>query len=232
MRELLGTGRNVFYFTWEERTHLSYIPEYKSWAALSPESTLILCWMQITNTAQTPQIEKENMGTHRFPLHSGEFTYICLAKKIPYNGLWNEVLNSMNSLISMILVLSYQNDYRSRRVTEICKGRAFCSDRTGIHKFAQGISNSSYHIQSFPYFSLTRNSALVPYYSFLSWVFVLCLCFISYSHFRFPGTVHGLAGPQNFFESRWKIPMTSASFHLNSDPDFSLDLDVKIPFLY
>lgn len=144
--------------------------------------------MQITNTAQTPQIEKENMATHRFPLHSGEFTYISLAKKIPYNGLWNEVLNSMNSLISMILVLSYQNDYRSRRVTEICKGRAFCSDTTGIHKFAQGISNSSYHIQSFPYFSLTHNSALVPYYSFLSWVFVLCLCFISCSHFRFPGT--------------------------------------------
>lgn len=36
----------------------------------------------------------------------------------------------MNSLISMILVLSSQNDYRSRRVTEICKGRVFCSDRT------------------------------------------------------------------------------------------------------
>ena len=36
----------------------------------------------------------------------------------------------MNSLISMILMLSYQKDYRSRRVTEIYKGRAFCGNRT------------------------------------------------------------------------------------------------------
>lgn len=68
------------------------------------------------------------MATQRFPLLSEEFTYISDAKKIPHSGLWNKVLDIMNSLFSMILVLSYQNKYGLRRVTEICKNHFVAVD--------------------------------------------------------------------------------------------------------
>lgn len=77
--------------------------------------------MKITNTHQTLITEKENMVTHIFPLLSEEFTSISDAKKIPHSGLWNKVLDTMNNLISMILVLSYQDKYRLRRVIDLQK---------------------------------------------------------------------------------------------------------------
>lgn len=61
-------------------------------------------------------------------------------------------------------MLSYQNDYRSKRVTAICEGRAFLGRQNCIHKLScsqRAISNSPSHIQSFPYLS-----ALVPHHSF------------------------------------------------------------------
>lgn len=77
--------------------------------------------MKITNTHQTLITEKENMVTHIFPLLSEEFTCISDAKKIPHSGLWNKVLDTLNNLISMILVLSYQDKYRLRRVIDLQK---------------------------------------------------------------------------------------------------------------
>lgn len=141
--------------------------------------------MQITNTDQTLLTEKENMATQRFPLHSEEFTYISVAKKIPHNGLWNKVLNSMNSLISMILVRSYQNDYRSRRVTEICKGRTFCGDRTvftNLHANKAEFKNLYLTFKPFFTSPFTLSSVLVSSHSLPFWVFVLHLCFLSPAH--------------------------------------------------
>ena len=164
-----------------------------------------------------------------------------LPKKIPHNGLWNKALNGVNSLISMILVLSYQNDYRSRRVTDLQR-KSILWWYNCIHKLARSQSrnsNSPSHVQSFLYLSFTLSSVLVSSHSFPFWVFVLHLCFSSPAHTSDSLALlrlfcAGIAGPQNLFKSKRESPNDFSKLSPNSDPDLSSSLhqDVKIHLLH
>lgn len=83
----------------------------------------------------------------------------------------------------MILVLPHQNNYRLRRVTEICKGRAFCGDRTvftNLHAHKAEFQNLHLTFKTFFISPLLKSSVLVSSHSLP--FFVLHLSFSSPAH--------------------------------------------------
>lgn len=166
--------------------------------------------MQTTNTAQTPLTEKENMATRRFPLHSEEFTYIRAArkkKKIPHNGLWNKVLNSVNTSSSWSWCSLIKTIIGQRGSQRFVKEEHFWGDRTASTSFRA-------HKGQFQILHLTFKAFLTSLPLSLTTHSLLSLCFISYLHFRFSGTAQNsqcmnCADPQNLFESRGRMPPSS-----------------------
>lgn len=105
----------------------------------------------------------------------------------------------MTSLISMILVLPYQNDYRSRRVTDVEEHFVV------IDLYAQTCVFREQHLQ----FSIWHSKPSESLSSLCASHLLLTLQ-IPWHCSDF--SVHRIAGPQNLFKSR--VPTTLASFHL------------------
>lgn len=171
--------------------------------------------MQITNTDQALLNEKENMATQIPIALRSIYIYLGCQKNIPHNWLRNKVLNCPNNLISMILVLPYQNNYRLRRVTEICKGRAFCGDRTVFTKRNSKISISHSKLSLSLLYSKALSLSLLIHSPSLSSIcpsHLLLTLQIPWHCSDF--SVHGIVAPWNLFKSKERVQMTLPSFHL------------------